>query len=72
VKFASLIGIRSGEILNLKWDAVDLAYKIITVASSSEHRVKHRKMRRIPINDEVVSTLIAVKNDTVDKKEKDQ
>jgi hypothetical protein len=32
---------------------------------SLEHSVKHGKMRRIPINDGVISILHAVKNDTV-------
>jgi integrase len=64
VKFAVLTGMRRGEILNLRWENIDISKKKITVVSSGEHRVKHGKMRKIPINDEVVGILEKVKNDS--------
>jgi len=64
VKFAVLTGMRRGEIIGLKWENVDISKKKITVVSSGEHRVKHGKMRKIPMNDEVVQILEEAKSDS--------
>ena len=48
VRFALNTGMRRGEILNLKWDQVDLADGYITVT-----KTKSGKQRKIPINETV-------------------
>jgi integrase len=51
VIFAVLTGLRRGEILNLRWDDVDLNKKIIYIHSNPTFRTKQGKRRVIPLND---------------------
>ena len=48
---------RRGELLNLKWGAVDLDRRLIMIQSSQEYRTKGGKKRAIPINDWALTTL---------------
>lgn len=50
---AFLTGMRLGEILNLKWNAVDLIDQILTVKNTREFTTKNKRDRIIPINQEL-------------------
>jgi integrase len=47
-------GLRQGEMFKLRWDAVDLKLAILTVRGATS---KSRKIRHIPLNDEVLGVL---------------
>ncbi len=49
--FASLTGLRLSEILNLRWDKVDLDKKQITIANTETFTTKTGRMRTIPMHD---------------------
>jgi integrase len=49
--FATLTGLRRGEILNLHWSDVDLSRKTITIQSSPTFKTKNGKKRIVPLND---------------------
>lgn len=49
--FATLTGLRRGEILNLHWSDVDLTRKTITIQSSPTFKTKNGKKRTVPLND---------------------
>jgi len=51
VIFATLTGLRRGEIVNLHWSDVDLNRKTITVQSSPTFKTKNGKKRIVPLND---------------------
>jgi site-specific recombinase XerD len=51
---AFLTGMRLGEVLNLRWNAVDLRNKLISVRNSGDFYTKNKKERVIPINDELL------------------
>jgi integrase len=53
VVFAVSTGLRQGEMLNLRWDAVDLQRRPIHIHSQSTFRTKIGRRRMIPINDTV-------------------
>jgi integrase len=63
VIFASMTGMRLGEVLNLNWDDVDLPNRIVRVLSSVHYRTKSGKMRVIPLN----QTALDLLNDKEDK-----
>jgi integrase len=50
-------GMRKGEILNLKWDGVDLLNRVILIDND---KTKNGKSRKIPINDTLYKTVFAV------------
>lgn len=50
VIFASMTGLRLGELLNLKWEDINLDTKTIIIKSSDNYRVKCGKMRVLPLN----------------------
>ncbi len=50
-------GMRLGEITNLKWDAVDLDNKIITVKNDKDFTTKSKKERIIPLNPKILEIL---------------
>jgi integrase len=60
VEFAVHTGMRRGEILNLKWDHVDLASRMITVRSEGTFKTKSGRVHHIPMN-EVVYHILATK-----------
>lgn len=51
VVFAVSTGMRRGEILNLRWQDVDLTRRTLTIQTSEIFRTKHGKRRTIPLND---------------------
>jgi integrase len=64
-QFAFFTGMRSAEIINLKWDQVNLAENKIQVGSN-EYNTKSRKIRFIPIAEPIKHILIK-KNQNSDK-----
>ncbi len=57
IVFAVLTGMRRGEILNLTWNNVDLAKKLIHVESGRSFRTKFDKRRTVPISESVYQLL---------------
>jgi len=57
VIFATLTGMRRGEIINLKWSDIDLKRKTLTIQSSPSFKTKQGKRRTIPLNETVVFIL---------------
>lgn len=55
--FAVLTGMRRGEILNLRWDDVDLQRRVIRVQSHPDFKTKQGRRRVIPISDVVYGLL---------------
>ncbi len=51
VVFAVVTGMRRGEIVNLLWEDVDLARKVIHVRGNANFRTKHGKNRVVPLSD---------------------
>ncbi len=49
--FAVSTGLRRGELVNLKWESVDLSRKLLYVESTPTFRTKAGRMRIIPLND---------------------
>jgi integrase len=60
VIFAVLTGLRRGEIINLRWENVNLQSKLINIQSSGTFFTKQGKRRTIPMND-VLFHLLSVK-----------
>ena len=54
---AAMTGMRRGEIVNLRWNDVDLKTRTVVVQSSTRYRTKFGKRRLIPINDVVYQIL---------------
>jgi integrase len=55
--FAVLTGMRRGEILNLRWQDVDLRRKLITIQSNPTFKTKQGKRRVIPMSEVVYNML---------------
>jgi len=55
--FASLTGMRSGEITNLRWSDIDFHHRQITIKNSDQFQTKTGKNRCVPMNELVVSML---------------
>lgn len=51
-------GMRLNEILNMKWDWIELKQRIITVKNSEDFKTKNKRERIIPIHNKVHSILI--------------
>lgn len=51
VTVAVLSGLRLSELINLKWDAIDLIGKIIHVKNTEEFTTKSKKIRQVPMNE---------------------
>lgn len=51
VFFAVLTGLRIGEIINLRWEKVDLERRVISIESSPTFKTKQGKRRTVPLND---------------------
>ena len=50
-------GMRQGELINLKWENIDLRNKIIKVVNSDEFTKKSKRIRSVPMNKTVYSIL---------------
>lgn len=50
-------GMRAGEICNLRWSAIDLEQRIITVQNTESFTTKSKRERIIPINDTLMEVL---------------
>ena len=61
VIFAALTGMRRGEILNLRWEQIDLQRRIIFIQSSLAFKTKQGKRRVMPMSDIVYSLLRAIR-----------
>jgi site-specific recombinase XerD len=51
IVFAVSTGLRRGELVNLKWESVDLSRKLLYIESSATFRTKAGRMRIIPLNE---------------------
>lgn len=51
VMLAVLTGMRRGELVNLRWQDVDLVRKLIHIQSNPTFRTKHGKLRTIPLSE---------------------
>lgn len=51
VVFATLTGLRRGEITNLRWQDVDLSRKLLTIQSNPTFRTKRGKKRIVPLSE---------------------
>jgi len=56
--FAVSTGLRRGEMVNLRWEDVDLVRRIIHIQSHEGFRTKNGKYRIIPLNDAVYNLLV--------------
>lgn len=59
ILFGVLTGMRRGEILNLRWQDIDLTRKTILIQTSPTFRTKQGKRRVIPLNDLLIGLLRA-------------
>jgi integrase len=55
--FAGMTGLRRSEIVNLRWEDVDLARKLIMVRNTESFVTKTGKMRTVPLNSTVFELL---------------
>ncbi len=61
IDFDILTGLRLGELCNLKWSDIDMDKGIITIESDPQYRVKHGKMRTLPLHNEAKAILSMIK-----------
>ena len=59
IMFAVGTGMRQGEMLNLRWQDVDLERRVIHIQSNAAFRTKHGMRRTIPVSDMVHALLTA-------------
>lgn len=59
VIFATLTGLRRGELVNLRWSEVDLDRKTISIQSSPTFKTKNGKKRIVPLNDTAYYILLS-------------
>ena len=57
VTFAVSTMMRAGEIVNLRWESVDLKKRVILVENTEVHRLKTTRPRFVPMNDWVLGYL---------------
>jgi integrase len=66
VVFVCNTGLRLGELINLRWENVDLRNKVIRIESDEQYRVKMGKSRIIPLNQKTAYRIL--KEKSIDKK----
>jgi integrase len=59
IVFAVLTGMRRGEILNLRWEDVDLPRKVIRIHSRADFKTKQGRQRVVPMSEGVYHLLSA-------------
>ncbi len=59
IVFAVVTGMRRAEVINLRWQDVDLARRLVHIHSSPTFRVKCGKKRTVPLNDVAIQLLTA-------------
>jgi integrase len=64
--FAVYTGARLGEILNIQWKDIDFKERTINVLNNRIFKTKNRKIRLIPISDELLSLLKDMKSELFD------
>jgi len=57
-------GLRLGEIINLMWCDIDLNFKLIHVRNSESFTTKSRKNRSIPLNEQIYTRLIDMRQNS--------
>jgi integrase len=62
ILFAVLTGMRRGEIVNLRWQDVDLSRKLVFIQSNPTFKTKQGKRRTIPLSDVAYQMLSAKAN----------
>jgi integrase len=62
--FAVLSGLRMSEIINLKYEHINLENKIINVFSNSEHITKDKESRQVELNDLLIPVIKKYESDT--------
>jgi integrase len=62
VVFAALTGMRRGEILNLRWESVDMQRKVLVLQSTASFRVKAGRRRTVPLSDSAIYLLTQIMN----------
>ena len=67
VVFATLTGMRRGEIVNLRWQDVDLQRRIINVQSSLTFKTKQGRRRTIPLSETAFYLLSAKHSKSADE-----
>ncbi len=66
VMFTLLTGLRRGEVVNLRWNDLDLERRLVHVHSTPAFKLKCGKQRAIPLNDWIVQTFGARQRPEVD------
>jgi len=59
--FAFFTGMRAGEIVNMKWDWIDIKNRSIKISNDNSFTTKSKSDRVIPMNETVINILIAQK-----------
>jgi integrase len=59
-EFAFYTGLRQGEILNLRWDSIDLSDLTITVSNTDDFTTKSKRQRVIPINKNLLEIITRI------------
>jgi len=57
VLFAAMTGVRLGEVANLRWEDIDLENRTALIHSSLSYQTKGGKMRKLPLNDTILTVL---------------
>lgn len=57
VEFAVLTGLRRGELVNLRWENVDMQRGVIQIESTATFKTKSGKRRLVPLNDSAKKVL---------------
>ena len=69
VLWAVLTGMRRGEIINLRWNQVDLSKKTVIVQTSPTYRTKMGRKRVVPMSDEAFALLKRKKTESTNQNE---